>query len=149
MNWKTINGFSNYEISDQGDVRNKATKYMALISVIMHRLQYQQEITRQISATKAEIQLQNTLWLINGSFFVSSVQILEELRQYVIETTDKFFSISSSLRLSGDNLEAEGLKEGRFTIVEYFNYSAKGLGSTALSRVSARLSTNYKMSVFR
>lgn len=28
MNWKTINGFSNYEISDQGEVRNKTTKYI-------------------------------------------------------------------------------------------------------------------------
>lgn len=28
MNWKTINGFSNYEISDQGEVRNKTTEYI-------------------------------------------------------------------------------------------------------------------------
>lgn len=28
MNWKTINGFSNYEISDQGEVRNKTTNYI-------------------------------------------------------------------------------------------------------------------------
>ena len=127
----------------------QATRYMALISVIMHRLQYKEEVIRQISATKAEAQLQNTLWLINGSFFVSSVQILEELKRYVIDTTDRFFSISSSLKLSGDDLEKLGLKEGKFTIVEYFNYSAKGLAQTALSHVSARLTTNYKMSMFK
>ena len=27
-NWKTINGFSNYEISDKGEVRNKLTQYI-------------------------------------------------------------------------------------------------------------------------
>lgn len=28
MNWKTIKGFSNYEISDEGEVRNKTTQYI-------------------------------------------------------------------------------------------------------------------------
>lgn len=46
---------------------------MALISVIMHRLQYSEEITRKVSATSEERQLQNTLWLINGNLFISSV----------------------------------------------------------------------------
>ena len=125
----------------------QATRYMALISVIMHRLQYSEEITRKVSATSEERQLQNTLWLINGNLFISSVQILNELKEYVINSVNRFFSISTSVRISGDKLP-EGINEGNFTIVEYFNYSAKGLGTTALSKVSARIGTNYKTSVF-
>ena len=125
----------------------QATRYMAVISVIMHRLQYAEEITRRVSATKEEQQLQNTLWLINGSMFVSSVQILNELKAYVLNEIDRFFNISTSVRIKGDNLP-EGIQEGSMTIVEYFNYSAKGLGQTALSKVSARIGTNYRMSAF-
>ncbi len=125
----------------------QATRYMAVISVIMHRLQYAEEITRQVSATRQERQLQNTLWLINGSMFVSSVQILHELRKYVLESVNRFFNISTSVRIKGDKLP-EGIKEGNMTIIEYYNYSAKGLGTTALSKVSARIGTNYRMSAF-
>lgn len=125
----------------------QATRYMALISVIMHRLQYADEITRKVSATTEERQLQNTLWLVNGNLFISSVQILNELKQYVIDSVNRFFSISTSVRISGDKLP-EGINEGNFTIVEYYNYSAKGLGTTALSKVSARIGTNYKTSAF-
>lgn len=28
MDWKTINGFNNYEISDEGEVRNRTTQYI-------------------------------------------------------------------------------------------------------------------------
>lgn len=125
----------------------QATRYMAVISVIMHRLQYAEEITRQVSATRQERQLQNTLWLINGSMFVSSVQILQELKKYVLESVNRFFNISTSVRIKGDKLP-EGIKEGNMTIIEYYNYSAKGLGTTALSKVSARIGTNYRMSAF-
>lgn len=125
----------------------QATRYMAVISVIMHRLQYAEEITRRVSATKEEQQLQNTLWLINGSMFVSSVQILNELKEYVLNEIDRFFNISTSVRIKGDKLP-EGIEEGNMTIVEYYNYSAKGLGETALSKVSARIGTNYRMSAF-
>ena len=34
------------------------------------------------------------------------------------------------------------------TIIEYYNYSAKGLGKTSLSYVSAKIGTNYHMSSF-
>lgn len=125
----------------------QATKYMAVISVIMHRLQFREEVIRKISSTKEELQLQNTLWLINGAMFVSSVQILEQLIKYVQEEEDKFFGISSSLRIRKEDAVG-GLKEGNFTIVEYYNYSAKKLGTTALSKVSASIGTNYRMSVF-
>lgn len=125
----------------------QATRYMAVISVIMHRLQYAEEITRQVSSTKEERQLQNTLWLINGSMFVSSVQILQELKNYVLKSVDRFFNISTSVRIKGDKLP-DGIQEGNMTIIEYYNYSAKGLGTTALSKVSARIGTNYRMSAF-
>ena len=125
----------------------QAVRYMAVISVIMHRLQYAEEITRKVSATSEERQLQNTLWLVNGNLFISSVQILNELKEYVLNSVDRFFSISTSVRISGDKLP-EGIQEGNMTIVEYFNYSAKGLGTTALSKVSARIGTNYKTSAF-
>ena len=125
----------------------QATKYMAVISVIMHRLQYAEEITRKVSATKEELQLQNTLWIINGAMFVSSVQILNELKQYVLNEIDRFFNVTTSIKIKGDNLP-EGIEKGSFTIVEYYNYSAKGLGKTALSYVSARIGTNYRMSAF-
>ena len=128
-------------------VYKQATRYMAVISVIMHRLQYAEEITRRVSATSTEKQLQNTLWLVNGNLFISSVQILNELKEYVMNSIDRFFSISTSVRISGDNLP-EGIEEGNMTIVEYFNYSARGLGTTALSKVSARIGTNYKTSAF-
>lgn len=126
---------------------NQATKYMALISVIMHRLQYAEEVTRKVSAVSEEKQLQNTLWLINGNLFVSSVQILEELKEYVKSSMERFFNVSTSIRISGDKLP-EGIQKGGFTIVEYYNYSAKGLAQTALSQVSVRVGTNYKMSAF-
>lgn len=125
----------------------QATRYMAVISVIMHRLQYAEEITRQVSATKSERQLQNTLWLINGAMFVSSVQILQELKAYVLDSVNRFFNVSTSVRIKGDKLP-EGITEGNMTIIEYYNYSAKGLGQTALSQVSARIGTNYRMSAF-
>ena len=128
-------------------VFKQATKYMAVISVIMHRLQYAEEITRKVSATKEELQLQNTLWIINGAMFVSSVQILNELKQYVLNEIDRFFNVTTSIKIKGDNLP-EGMEKGSFTIVEYYNYSAKGLGKTALSHVSARIGTNYRMSAF-
>ena len=61
----------------------RATKYMAVISVIMHRLQYAEQIGRWVTSSRVETnQLQNTLWLVNGSLFVSSVQILQELKNY-------------------------------------------------------------------
>lgn len=125
----------------------QATRYMAVISVIMHRLQYTEEITRQVAMGKEERQLQNTLWLINGAMFVSSVQILQELKQYVLDSVNRFFNVTSSVRIKGDKLP-EGIEEGNMTIIEYYNYSAKGLGQTALSRVSARIGTNYRMSAF-
>lgn len=125
----------------------QATRYMALISVIMHRLQYREEIIRNVGNNKNELQLQNTLWLVNGAMFISSVQILEQLIKYIQAEEDKFFNISTSLRIKKKNA-IDGLKEGNFTIVEYYNYSAKGLGTTALSKVSASIGTNYRMSMF-
>lgn len=130
----------------------KATKYMAIISVIMHRLQYQEEVNRWVTNDKFELnQVQNTLWLINGKMFVSSVQILQELIEYVKNEMTTMFSVNASVSLSKKNdkeILPDELKEGRFTIVEYFNYSADKLRQTALSHVSAKITTNYKMSAF-
>ena len=125
----------------------QATKYMAIISLIMHRVQYYENINRKVNATSIEKQLQNTLWLINGQMFVSSVQIIQELINYIETEANKFFSISASIRISKDRA-INGLKEGKMTIVEYLNYNARGLGQTALNAVSARIGTNYKMSAF-
>ena len=125
----------------------QATRYMAIISLIMHRVQYYDNINRRVSATASEKQLQNTLWLINGQMFVSSVQILEELMNYIEQEANNFFNVTTSIRISKDNAK-NGLNEGRMTIVEYLNYDARGLGKTALTAVSARIGTNYRMSAF-
>lgn len=125
----------------------QATRYMAIISLIMHRVQYYDNINRRVSATASEKQLQNTLWLINGQMFVSSVQILEELMNYIEQEANNFFNVTTSIRISKDNAK-NGLNEGKMTIVEYLNYDARGLGKTALTAVSARIGTNYKMSAF-
>lgn len=129
-------------------VFQQATRYMAIISVIMHRLQYSEEITRQVSATASERQLQNTLWLINGSMFVSSVQILNELKNYVLDSINDFFNVSASVKIQKKKDLPEGIEAGKMTIIEYYNYSAKGLGKTSLSYVSAKIGTNYHMSAF-
>lgn len=125
----------------------QATRYMAIISLIMHRVQYYDNINRRVSATTSEKQLQNTLWLINGQMFVSSVQILEELMNYIEQEANNFFNVTTSIRISKDNAK-NGLSEGRMTIVEYLNYDARGLGKTALTAISARIGTNYRMSAF-
>lgn len=131
---------------------NKATKYMALISVIMHRVQYAEEIDRWVTSTKfEEKQLQNTLWLVNGNLFVSSVQILSELIEYVKKAMNNFFSVSASVRVSKkskNEVLPEGLQEGGMTIVEYYNYNTEALRRSALSHITARITTNYKMSAF-
>ena len=130
----------------------RATQYMALISVIMHRVQYTEEINRWATSTKFEMnQLQNTLWLVNGNLFVSSVQILQELVNYVQDAMNNFFSVSASVRISKSSKKdilPEGLKEGSMTIVEYYNYSTDDLRKSALSHVSSRITTNYRMSAF-
>ena len=147
----------------------RATRYMALASIIMHRVQYQENVNRWVkTSTFEEKQLQNTLWLVNGAFFVSAFQILTELESYIrnIMNTyfslsaknDKFtlsdmdtgfFNVSSSTSLSGskNNPLPKGLSEGRFTIVEYFNANPE-LQKSSLSYISGRISTNYHMSSF-
>lgn len=128
----------------------QALRYMTLISVIMHRLQYQEEVVRTVSANKSELQLQNTLWLINGELFVSSVQILQKLIEYATNALDQFFSVSVSVYLKGtkNNPLADGLKEGKMTIVDYFNYNTDALKRSALSSVNVKIGTNYNMAAF-
>lgn len=148
----------------------RATRYMAIASVIMHRLQYQKEVNRYVTtSTFEQNQLQNTLWLINSAYFVSSVQILQELETYIKDIMNSyfalkvdengnrylsdlksgFFSVSSSTSISGSdkNPLPEGLSAGGFTIVEYFNTKAD-LRKTSLSFMSGKIRTNYNMSAF-
>lgn len=131
---------------------NKATKYMALASIIMHRLQYQQNVERNIRLNGDKFtQQQNSLWLINGAYFVSSVQILDELIKLIKDEVTNFFNVSASVSItkkSTDEVLPNELKTGRITIVEYFNYSSDAIRTTALSHVSAKIGTNYHMSSF-
>lgn len=126
----------------------QATRYLAIISLIMHRVQYYETINRQVGASKFEDQVQNTLWLINGSMFVSSVQIFNELIEYIDTVANNFFSINASVHMNSDDVKKFGLDSGRITIVEYLNLNRKNLGTSALSALSAKITTNYKMSAF-
>lgn len=148
----------------------RATRYMAIASVIMHRVQYTQEVDRYVTTTTFEKnQLQNTLWLINSAYFVSSVEILSELETYIKDILNSyfalkvdengnrylsdlksgFFSVSASTSLAGSekNPLPAGLNAGSFTIVEYFN-TTKELQTTSLNFISGKIRTNYNMSSY-
>ena len=130
---------------------NKATHYMALISLIMHRVQYAEIINRQVDVNKkiVENQLQNTLWLINGKLFVSSVQILDNLLKAVKNELQDFFDVTARVKYFEKEIDKDGKEKTtshNLTIVEFFNLNASEIGKTSLSKISATIGTKYRTS---